>query len=109
MRNFLYAVQSSDVVQSIDTWGETSVEAEDLIVNKCGEGKVVEEIGEVFPDVGIAVFSETLVIEAVDLGDLTGFVVTTENCDALGVSDFESNQESNGFDRVVSSINIITL
>jgi hypothetical protein len=67
------------------------VEAEDLVVNECGEGEVVEEIGEVFPDVGIAIFSETLVVEAVDLGDLAGFVVTTEDCDALRVSDFESD------------------
>jgi hypothetical protein len=85
------------------------VEAEDLIVNERGEGEVVEEIGEVFPNVGIAVFSETLVVEAIYLSDLTGFMITTENCDALGVSDFESNQESNSFDRVVSSINVITL
>jgi len=85
------------------------VKAEDLVVNESGEGKVVEEIGEVLPDVCITVFTETLIVEAVDLGDLARFVVTTEDGDSLWVSDFESNKESDGFDRVVSSINIITL
>ena len=56
MRNFLYTIKSADVVEGIDAWGETSVEAEDLVVNERGEGKVVEEIREVFPNVGIAVF-----------------------------------------------------
>ena len=67
------------------------MEAEDLVVDKGGEREIVEEVCEVFPYVGIAVLSKTLIVEAIDLGDLTGFVVATENCNALGISDFERN------------------
>lgn len=34
-------------------------------------------------------------------------MVTAEDCDALRVSDFESNEEGDGFNGVVSSINIV--
>lgn len=108
MRNFLYAVEGSDVVESVDAWRETSVETEDLIVDKGGKGEVVEEVGEVFPYIGIAILSKALIIEAVDLSDLAGFVVATENGDALGVSNFESNEKSDSLNGVVSSIDIIT-
>ena len=84
------------------------MEAEDLVVDEGGKRKVVEEIGEVFPYVGVAVLPETLVVEAVDLCDLTRLVVATENCDALRISDFESNKERDRFDRVITSINIVT-
>ena len=54
-----------------------------LAVNECGEWQVVEEIGEVLPDVRVAVLAQTLVIEAVDLRDLTTLVVAAQNCDAV--------------------------
>ena len=87
MWHFLYAVESSDVIKGVDTWGETSVKAEDLVIDEGGKRKVVEQICEVFPYVRIAIFSETLIVEAVDLCDLAGLVVPTEDCDSLGVSD----------------------
>jgi hypothetical protein len=83
------------------------VEAEDLVVDEGGKGEVVEEVCKVFPYIRVAIFSQTFVVETVDLRDLTGFVVATEDCDALGVSNFESNEESDGFNGIVASINII--
>jgi len=107
MWDFLYTIERSNVVESIDTRGETSMETEDLVVDKGGKGEVVEEVGEVFPHVRIAIFSETFIIEAIDLCDLAGFVVATENGNALRISDFESYEESDGFNGIVTSINII--
>jgi len=107
MGNFLYAIEGSDIVEGIDAWRETSVEAEDLIVDKGGEGEVIEQVGEVFPYVCIAVLSKTLIIEAIDLSDLTGFVIATEDCDALGVSNFKSNEQCDGLNRVITPIDVI--
>lgn len=84
------------------------MKTEDLIVNECGEGEVIEEVSEVFPHVCIAVFPEAFVVEAVDLGDLTGFVVTSEDGDSLWVSNLERNQKSDCLNRVVSSIDIVS-
>ena len=54
-----------------------------LAVNERGKWQVVKEIGEVLPDVRVAVLAQTLIIEAVDLRDLTTLVVATQNCDAV--------------------------
>lgn len=63
------------------------MEAEDLILDERGEWQVVEEVGEVLPDVGVAVLAEALVVEAVDLRDLARLVVAAEDGDALRVAD----------------------
>lgn len=47
------------------------METEDLVVDEGGEGEVVEEVGKILPDIGVAVLAQALVVEAVDLGDLT--------------------------------------
>lgn len=107
MWNFLYTVEGSDVIQRINAWGETSVKAEDLIIDQGSEGEVIEEVGEVFPDIRIAILPEALIVEAIDLSDLAGFVVATEDCDSLGVSDFEGNEQCDGLNRVVTSINVV--
>jgi len=107
MWNFLYTVKSSDIVKSIDTWGKTSVKTEDLVVNEGSEREIIEEVCEVLPYIGIAVFSKALIVEAIDLSDLAGLVVSTENCDSLRVSDLKGNEEGDGLDRVITSINIV--
>lgn len=107
MWNFLYAIERSDIVEGVDTWRKTSVKAEDLVVDKGSEREVVEEVGKVFPYVCIAILPKTFIVEAVDLSDLAGFVVTTEDCNSLGVSNFESNEQCYSFNRVITSINIV--
>jgi hypothetical protein len=90
--NFLNTVQGSDVVEGINGRAQPTVQTEDLVFNESSEGKVVEEVGEIFPHVGIAVFAEALVVEAVDLGNLAGFVVSTKDGNTLGVTDFQGDQ-----------------
>lgn len=82
MRHLLYPIQRADIVQRINTRTQPTVQAEDLVLNQCSEGQEIEQVGEELPDVGVAVFAEALVVEAVDLGDLAGFVVAAEDGDA---------------------------
>ena len=114
------------------------MKTEDLAVDKGSQGKVVEEVGEVpvgrcqrlsldyilinsLPNIGIAVFSQAFVIEAVHLGrvhqssrsinilgsrmnsvgiacekhlsDLTRLVVAPEDCDSLPKPHFQADQQ----------------
>ncbi len=85
------------------------MEAEDLVVDKSGEWKVIKEIGEVFPDVGIAIFTQTFVVESVYLGNLARLVVAAENSDAARIADFQCYKEGNGFDGVVAAVDIVAL
>lgn len=57
-----------------------------LAVDKRGERQVIEEVGEVLPDVGVAVLAQALVVKAVHLGDLSALVVAPQYRDALGVT-----------------------
>lgn len=83
------------------------MQAEDLVVNEGGEGEIVEEVGEGFPDVGVTVLAQALVVEAVDLGDLARLVVAPQDGNALGVSDLEGDEEGDGFDGVVAAIYVV--
>jgi hypothetical protein len=83
------------------------VQTEDLVVDESSERQVVEEVCKVLPDVGVAVLSQALVVEAVDLGDLAGLVVAAEDGDAAGVSYFERDKQRDCLDGEVASVNIV--
>ena len=75
-----------------------------LVVNQGGEGEVVEEIGEELPDVRAAVLAEALVVKAVDGGDLPGLVVAADKCHSIRVSNFEAEEEEEGFEGVEAAV-----
>lgn len=108
MWHLLNSVERFDVVKRVNGWAQASMQTEDLVLDECGERKVVEEVGEVFPDVGIAVFAQALIIEAVHLCDLARLVVSAEDGDAGGVADLESDKERDRLYREITSIDIVT-
>lgn len=63
--HLLNSVELSNLVESVDAGWETTVEAENLILNDSCKGQEVEKLCEYFPYVGIAVFSEALVVESI--------------------------------------------
>lgn len=84
------------------------MKAEDLVLNECSKGKVVEKVGEVLPDIGIAVLAQAFVVEAIDLSDLSGFMVATKDGDALRIADLESDEQSHSLDGEIATINVVT-
>lgn len=85
------------------------MKAEDLILNESGKRKEIEEVGEIFPDVSVAVFSEAFIIKSIDLCNLAGLVISSKDGDTLGVTDLKANKEGNRFDGVVTAVDIVTL
>ena len=83
------------------------METEDLVVDQGGKGQVVKQVCKVFPNIGVAVLAEALVVEAVYLGNLTRFVVTTEDGDTLRVSNLECNQESHSLNGKVATVDVV--
>ncbi len=65
MRNFLHSIELANLVKGVDARTQATVQAKDLTFNHCCEWEVVKQLCEVFPDVGVPIFSEALVIEAV--------------------------------------------
>lgn len=65
------------------------MEAENTSLDNGSERKIVEEGCEVQPDIRISVLSEALIVEAVDLGDLLTFMVTSEDGNSIRISYFQ--------------------
>jgi len=65
------------------------MQAENLVFDKSGERKIVEEIREVLPNIGISIFAQTLIVEAVYLSNLTRLVITAENSYSLWITDLK--------------------
>lgn len=57
MRYLSETVNDFDLVYGVDAWTQPAVYAEDIVVDDDGEGEVVEHVGEIVPDICIAVFS----------------------------------------------------
>jgi len=108
MGHLLDAIQRPRVVQRVNAGGESAVEAKNLVGDDSGHREVVKSIGEVLPYVGISVFSQTLVVEAVDLGNLSGFVVATKNCYAVLVPHLEADKEGYCLETVVATVNVVS-
>lgn len=83
------------------------MDAEDLVIDDDGEGQVIEHVGEVVPDVCVAVFAIAFCIEAVRLGDASRFVVTTDEVHTVGIAELETHEEGDGFDGEETTIYVV--
>ena len=66
------------------TWYITQcVTSSHLVIYQGSEGQIVKQVCEVLPNIGVSIFPQALVIEAIHLCDLSALVVPSENCDSL--------------------------
>ena len=61
----LDTIQLSDLIQSVNTRGETSMKAEDLVLDDSSQRQVVKELSELLPDIGVAVLAQALIVKAI--------------------------------------------
>ena len=87
--------------------GERESAGTHLVVDEGREGQEVEQVGEVLPDVGVAVLAQALVVEAVHLGDLARLVVAAQDRDAVAVPHLERDEERHRLDRVVAAVDVV--
>lgn len=66
------------------------MKGEDLAIYDGGEGEEVKEICIIPPHIGVSVLPQTLVVKAVNLCNLSRFVVSAKDGDSVWVADFES-------------------
>lgn len=88
-----------------------------LVLDKSSQRKVIKQVCEELPDIGVAILAQALIIKAVaaegvhrvlsarvkgaasmgllnlHLRDLPAFVIASQDCDSLTISDFQSNQK----------------
>ena len=71
------SLDGTNLVDGLDIRGEATMNTEDLTLDNCSKRKIIEHIGYVLPDVAVAVLSLDFIEESVELGRLTGFVVSS--------------------------------
>lgn len=81
------------------------MDAEDFAFNNCSNSQVVKYIGAILPWVGISIFTNGLVVEAVHRCDLSCLVITAEKCDVTWPFQLEAKKQLECFNRVVATIN----
>jgi hypothetical protein len=79
----------------------------DLVVDQSRQGQIIEQVREKLPNVGIPILSQTLVVEPIDLGDLPRLVVTPEDGHSISVTEFQGDEQGDGLDRVVASVDVV--
>ena len=84
------------------------METENLPLNNSGHGDIIEQICEHLPDLLAPEFLKALLVEAIDLGNSSGFVVASGEVDTFGVPDFECHKQGDGLNGVVASIDEIS-
>lgn len=108
MWHFHSAVNQSDLVQSLHLRGEATMDAEDFALDDGSNAQVVENVGAVLPGVHVSVLAHGFLVEAVDRGDASCLVVTTQQGDALRVLQLEAKEQLESLNRVVASVDEVT-
>lgn len=106
--HFHLSVDLLDLFQGVQVWRESSVQTEDLVLDDCSQRQQVEEVGVVLPDVGVAVLAQAFVVESVDLGNLSGLVVASQDGDSILEPNLDGHKEGDSLDGVVTSVDIVT-
>lgn len=106
--HFHDSIKLVNLIECINRWRKTTVKTENVSFNNSSKRKVIEQRGEVLPNVGISVFSQAFIIESINLCNLFGLVVTSEDGNSLWISYLEANQKRNSFNGVVASVNVIS-
>ena len=92
MRDLAKAIDDFDLIDRMNRGRKATVYAKYLIVDDNAQSKEIEHVGEVVPNVGVAILARALGIEAVRLSDTTGFMVASNQMNTIGVSQFQTHE-----------------
>ena len=90
MRDLYFSINGSNLIDRFDFRTETSVDAEDFVVDDCSKRKIVKNFSAILPGIGVSILLVDLIIETVDSSDLSGFVVPSQESDSVRMLDFEA-------------------
>ena len=65
---------------------------EDLAFDNCADSQMIENLHAILPSISITVLSHVLVIEAVNSGDLAGFVISSQKSYVARISEFQCHK-----------------
>lgn len=98
---------SADLLHRVEVRAQASVHGEDLLVDDGGNGKAVEAVGERLPELDV-ITTLALVVETVDTVDGSALVVTPQDKEVLRVLDLVCQEQADGLERLLSSVDVVT-
>ena len=107
VRHVRRADNTTDLIHVLQIGGQTSMHAENLLINDGSNGEAVEAVRKRLPELHV-VATLALIVETVDTIDASAFVVTAKDEEVLGVLDFVGQQQTDRFERLLSSIDVIS-
>lgn len=108
MRTYISgAHNAADLLHRVQVRAETTVHGEDLLVDDCCNGQAVEAVGERLPELDV-ISSLALIIKPIDAVDGRALVVATQDEEVLRVFDLVCEEQADGLERLLASVNIIT-
>lgn len=57
MRYLAKAINNFDLVDGVNGRGEAAMDAEDLVIDDHAQGKEIEHVGKIVPDISIAILA----------------------------------------------------
>lgn len=96
-----------DLVKILQFRAQTSVHAENFLVDESGDGQTVEHVTEDTPKSN-RVSTFALVIEAVNTIDLGTLVIATEQKEVLWVLNFVAEEKADRLNGLSSTVNVIS-
>jgi len=84
------------------------VKAEYFILDNSCQREKVEELSKELPHIRVSVLPLALVIKSIDLRDLSGLMISSENGDSVSIPDLQCNQQGDSFYGIVSPIDIVS-
>ena len=87
MWDFSEAIDDFYLVYAVYARAETSMHAENLVIDDTGQAQIIEHVCEVVPYCRVAVLSAALGVEAIRLSDASAFVVAADQVNALRISE----------------------
>ena len=77
---------------------------EDPSIHYGPQTQIIKDITAISPNIAQPVLPLALVVETVDLGDLPRFMISADEGDPIGISNFEKQKEEECFDRIEAAV-----
>ena len=77
-RDFLFSINSPDLVYCLYFWGQSTVDAQHPAVNECSYRQAVKNICEKLPGGWVAVFPADFIVKTIGHGNVSALMISSE-------------------------------
>ena len=106
--HFLETVDAVDMIDGANEGREAAMDTKDLLIDQSGDAHGIEYVHHVLPGVGVSVLLHALIIETVDLSDLSSFVVTAQQHNSIRVTSLQREKQLHCFYTEVTTVDVIS-